>query len=45
MPPIQAAGNYGELYDEFFGPKALDLARGQNKLWTNGGLQYSLPFR
>ena len=42
---IKAAGNYGELYEEFFGPKALDLARGQNKLWTNGGLQYSLPFR
>ena len=42
---IKAAGNYGELYDEFFGPKALDLARGQNRLWNKGGLQYSLPFR
>jgi general L-amino acid transport system substrate-binding protein len=42
---IKASGNYGEIYDEFFGPKALDLARGQNKLWTNGGLQYALPFR
>ena len=42
---IQAVGNYGELYDEFFGPKALDLARGQNKLWKDGGLQYTLPFR
>ena len=42
---IKAAGNYGELYDEFFGPKALDLARGQNKLWTQGGLHYALPFR
>ena len=42
---IKAGGNYGELYDEFFGPKALDLARGQNKLWNQGGLQYSLPFR
>ena len=42
---IQAAGNYGEIYDEFFGPKALDLARSQNRLWKNGGLQYSLPFR
>ena len=40
---IKAVGNYGEVYDEFFGPKALDLARGQNKLWTNGGLQYALP--
>ena len=42
---IKAGGNYGELYDEFFGPKALDLARGQNRLWNQGGLQYSLPFR
>ena len=42
---IKTAGNYGELYDEFFGPKALDLARGQNKLWSQGGLQYALPFR
>ena len=42
---IKAAGNYGELYDEFFGPKALDLARGQNKLYNQGGLQYPLPFR
>ena len=42
---IKAGGNYGEIYDEFFGPKALDLARGQNKLWTQGGLQYALPFR
>jgi general L-amino acid transport system substrate-binding protein len=42
---IKAAGNYGELYDEFFGPKALDLARGQNKLYKDGGLHYPLPFR
>jgi len=45
LQAIKAAGNYGELYDEFFGPKALDLARGQNKLWNQGGLQYALPFR
>ena len=42
---IQAVGNYGELYDQFFGPKALDLARGQNNLWSKGGLHYALPFR
>ena len=42
---IKTVGNYGELYDEFFGPKSLDLARGQNRLWKDGGLQYSLPFR
>ena len=42
---IKTAGNYGELYDEFFGPKALDLPRGLNKPWNQGGLQYTLPFR
>lgn len=42
---VKSSGNYGELYEEFFGPKALDLARGQNRLWNQGGLQYSLPFR
>ena len=42
---IKAVGNYGEIYDEFFGPKALDLARGQNKLYKDGGLHYPLPFR
>ena len=42
---IKAVGNYGELYDAFFGPKALGLARGPNKLWKDGGLQYGLPFR
>ena len=42
---IKAGGNYGELYAQFFGPNALDLARGQNKLWNQGGLQYALPFR
>lgn len=42
---IKAVGNYGEIYDRFFGPKALGLPRSQNNLWTNGGLQYALPFR
>ena len=42
---IRAVGNYGEVYDEFFGPKALDLPRGQNNLWSKGGLHYPLPFR
>lgn len=42
---IKVVGNYGEIYDEHFGPKALALPRGQNNLWTKGGLQYALPFR
>ncbi|MBN8897971.1 MAG: amino acid ABC transporter substrate-binding protein [Rhodospirillales bacterium] len=42
---IKVGGNYGELYDTYFGPKALDLPRGLNNLWTKGGLQYALPWR
>lgn len=42
---IKVSGNYGEIYEEFFGPKALNLPRGLNNLWSKGGLQYSLPFR
>ncbi|MFT0860767.1 amino acid ABC transporter substrate-binding protein [Ancylobacter sp. G4_0304] len=42
---IKADGNYGELYDTYFGPKALGLPRGLNNLWNNGGLHYPLPFR
>lgn len=42
---IKANGNYGEIYEENFGAKALQLPRGPNNLWTKGGLQYALPFR
>ncbi|MFO1069690.1 MAG: amino acid ABC transporter substrate-binding protein [Geminicoccaceae bacterium] len=42
---IKAVGNYGEIYDRYFGPNALGLPRGLNKLWTDGGLQYPYPFR
>jgi general L-amino acid transport system substrate-binding protein len=43
---ITAVGNYGQIYDRAFGPETtLDLERGPNALWTNGGLMYSPPFR
>ena len=42
---IKVAGNYGELYETHFGPKALNLPRGQNNLYTKGGLHYPLPIR
>ena len=39
-------GNYGEIYERNLGPKTpLKLERGQNKLWNQGGLLYSMPFR
>jgi general L-amino acid transport system substrate-binding protein len=43
---IQAVGNYGEIYNRHFGPSTkLNIPRGVNKLWTQGGLQYALPIR
>ncbi len=43
---IKNVGNYGEIYDRYLGPKTpFNLPRGQNNLWTKGGLQYSPPFR
>ena len=42
---IKVAGNYGEIYDTHFGPKALNLPRGNNNLYTKGGLHYPLPIR
>jgi general L-amino acid transport system substrate-binding protein len=42
---IRTVGNYGEIYDTYFGPKALGLPRGWNELYKNGGLQYPLPWR
>lgn len=40
---IKLVGNYGEVYERNLG--AFNLARGQNEIWTNGGLIYAIPFR
>lgn len=43
---IKHVGNYREVYDRNLGPKAkLNLDRGLNRLWNQGGLLYSPPFR
>ncbi len=43
---IKHVGNYSEVYDRNLGAKTkLNLARGQNQLWSKGGLLYSPPFR
>lgn len=43
---VKAVGNYGEIFDRNVGKgTALNLERGYNQLWTNGGLLYSPPFR
>jgi general L-amino acid transport system substrate-binding protein len=43
---VKAVGNYGESYDRNVGGGSkLGIARGLNKLWTQGGLQYGMPVR
>jgi general L-amino acid transport system substrate-binding protein len=38
-------GNYGEVYDAYFGPKGLGLPRGMNSLATNGGLFVTMSWK
>jgi general L-amino acid transport system substrate-binding protein len=43
---IRQVGNYGEVYERYFsldGP--LPIVRGQNELWSNGGLIYAPAWR
>lgn len=43
---IKKVGNYGEIFERNVGKgSSLKLERGLNALWTNGGLQYSPPFK
>jgi general L-amino acid transport system substrate-binding protein len=43
---IKQVGNYGDSFERNVGTKTpLKLERGQNALWTNGGLMYAIPFR
>lgn len=40
---LKAVGNYGELFQRHLVP--IGIQRGPNALWTQGGLQFSPPFR
>lgn len=43
---IAAVGNYGEVYNRHFGGfSGAPLLRGQNALWSNGGLMFAPPLR
>lgn len=43
---IKAGGNYGELFARHIGANTpINLSRGLNLQWTEGGLLYSPPFR
>ncbi len=41
---ITAVGNYGQMFSRDLGEESpLRLNRGENRLWTQGGLMYALP--
>jgi general L-amino acid transport system substrate-binding protein len=43
---IKAVGNYGEAFARNIGAETpLEIERGLNALWTDGGLQYGMPIR
>jgi general L-amino acid transport system substrate-binding protein len=43
---VKAVGNYGEIFERNVGKNTpLKLERGQNDLWTRGGLMYAMPIR
>ncbi|MGH1542820.1 MAG: amino acid ABC transporter substrate-binding protein [Arenicella sp.] len=43
---VQAVGNYGEVYERHVGEKSkLQIPRGLNKTWKDGGLLYAIPLR
>ena len=43
---VKLVGNYGESFERNVGSGSLlKIARGQNALWTKGGLQYAPPVR
>ena len=43
---IAGAGNYGEIFERYLGKKSqMNIERGLNRLWREGGLMYGPPFR
>ena len=43
---IAGSGNYGEIFERYLGSQSqINIDRGANKLWKDGGLLFSPPFR
>ncbi len=43
---VKLVGNYGEIFEKNVGSGSkLGIARGLNRLWTKGGIQYAPPIR
>ncbi len=42
---IRAVGNYGEIYEQYLGAKGVNIPRGPNKSYRDGGQIYAPPMR
>jgi len=42
---LKQVGNYQEVYMRHLGPEGIDIPRGPNELWNNGGLLYPMAWR
>ncbi len=43
---VKHVGNYGEMYDRTLGDGSpIKIARGMNRLWNKGGIQYAPPIQ
>ena len=43
---VKQVGNYGEVFEKNLGKSTpLEIDRGLNALWNNGGIQYAPPVR
>jgi general L-amino acid transport system substrate-binding protein len=43
---IKHVGNYAEIFERNLGEATgININRGLNELWTNGGILYSPPYR
>jgi general L-amino acid transport system substrate-binding protein len=43
---VSGIGNYGEIFERNFGAKTdVPMLRGQNALWTRGGLLFAPPVK
>ena len=42
---IKQVGNYAEVYERHLGPQGINIPRGPNRLWKDGGLLYPMAYR
>ena len=42
---VKTVGNYGEVFDRHLSGAPLNIARGVNALWSQGGIMYAPPIR